>query len=151
MSLTTIKKEVLVEAAQEIAFNVFTQKIDMWWPRTYHIGKCPMVESVLEQKHGGRWFTRHEDGSEANVGYIMVWDPYQQVILAWQIDGHYQYDPKLITELEVNFIPVGTGRTRVTLEHRDLQKLMGGPKDIEGMDGGWGMIMERYKGVADAA
>jgi len=27
MSLTTIKKEVLVEAAQEIAFNVFTRII----------------------------------------------------------------------------------------------------------------------------
>jgi uncharacterized protein YndB with AHSA1/START domain len=150
MNLTTIKKEVLVDASQEIAFNVFTQKIDDWWPRTYHVGKCAMVEMLIEQKPGGRWFSRHEDGSESNTGYVMVWDPYQQLILAWQIDGNYQHDPNLVTELEVNFIPEGPKRTRVTLEHRDLQKLTGGKKDIEGMDGGWGMIMEQYKAVVDA-
>lgn len=150
MDLTTIKKEVLVEASQETAFNVFTQKMDAWWPKTHHVGKTPMVESVLEQKDGGRWFSRHEDGSEVNVGYILSWDPYAQVILAWQIDGNFKYDPKLVTEVEVNFIPEGK-RTRVMFEHRDLQKLAGGTKVIADMDNGWGMILNLYKEVTDAA
>ena len=149
MTLTTIKKEVLVKASQQTAFNVFTQKMDAWWPRTHHVGSTPMVESVLEQKPGGRWYSRHEDGSEVNVGYISTWDPFGQVVLIWQIDGNFKCDPELVTEVEVNFIPEGPASTRVTLEHRDLQKLAGGAKNVEAMDDGWGMIMELYKGVAD--
>ena len=151
MTLTTIKKEVLVKASQQTAFNVFTQKMDAWWPRTHHVGSTPMVESVLEQKPGGRWYSRHEDGSEVNVGYILTWDPFGQVVLIWQIDGNFKCDPELVTEVEVNFIPDGPGTTRVTLEHRDLQKLAGGAKNVEAMDGGWGMIMELFKVVADAS
>jgi hypothetical protein len=43
MSLTTIKKEVFINASQQTAFNVFTQKMDAWWPRTHHVGGAPMV------------------------------------------------------------------------------------------------------------
>lgn len=149
IKLTRIKKEVLVQASQETAFKVFTEKMDAWWPKTHHVGKCPMVESVLEQKPGGRWYSRHEDGSEVNVGHVLTWDPCAQVILAWQIDGNFQYVPELITEVSVDFMPEGPTSTRVVLEHRDLQKLMGGTKVVESMDEGWGMIMNLYKKVAD--
>jgi uncharacterized protein YndB with AHSA1/START domain len=144
-----VSREVWVEASQEMAFTVFTQKMDLWWPRTHHIGKCPMVESVLEGKKGGRWYSRHEDGSEANVGRVLEWNPCQHLTLAWQIDGNFQYDPELITEVVVNFIAEGPGRTRVTLEHRDMQKLLGGKKIIADMDEGWGMILNRYKQISD--
>ncbi|KAI9436386.1 hypothetical protein F5148DRAFT_1294622 [Russula earlei] len=151
INLTTIRKDVVVQASQEIAFTIFTQQMDLWWPKSHHIGKCPMVESVLEQKQGGRWFSRHEDGSEADVGKVLTWNPYSKVILAWQINGDFQYVPELVTEVEVNFIIEGPTTTRVQLEHRDLQKLMGGSKVIESMDEGWGMILNLYKEVADEA
>ncbi|MBS1566382.1 MAG: SRPBCC domain-containing protein, partial [Bacteroidetes bacterium] len=144
-SPTTIRKEVLVAASQETAFTVFTQNIDMGWPKTHHIGKCPMVEAVIEGRQGGRWYSRHEDGTEADNGYVLRWDPYGQLILVWQIDGDFRYVPDLVTEVEVNFIPEGPKSTRVILEHRDLQKLMGGSKVIESMDQGWGTIMNLYK------
>jgi len=151
IKLTTIKKEVIVHASQETAFKVFTQKIDAWWPKTHHVGKCPMVESVLEQKTGGRWFSRHEDGSEVENGHVLSWNPYAKVILAWQINGNFQYDPSLISEVEVNFVKEGPKQTRVTLEQRDLDKLGGGSKVIESMDEGWGMILNLYKKVSDEA
>jgi len=149
--LNSISKEVLVRASQETAFNVFTKKIDQWWPKTHHVGKCPMVESVLEGKTGGRWYSRHEDGSEVTIGKVLTWDPYCRLILAWQIDGNFKYDPQLETEVIVNFVPEGSGTTRVTLEHRDLQKLAGGAKIVEDMDQGWGMIMDLYKEVTNAS
>jgi hypothetical protein len=151
INLTTISKTLLVQASQETAFRVFTQHIDQWWPKTHHVGQCPMVESVLEQQQGGRWFSRHEDGSEVEIGKVLTWDPYTQVILAWQINGNFQYVPELITEVEVNFIAEGPKTTRVELAHRDLQKLMGGSKVIGQMDEGWGMILNLYKEVADEA
>ncbi len=81
----------------------------------------------------------------------MTWDPFGKLVLVWQIDGNFKCDPELISEVEVNFIPEGATSTRVLFEHRDLQKLAGGLKVVESMDEGWGLIMELYKGVADAS
>ena len=149
--MTTIRKEVIVNASQETAFNVFTTKMDSWWPKTHHIGKTPMIASILEGRRNGRWYSRHEDGSEANVGHVIDWDPFGRVVLAWQVDGNFNYDPNLITEVEVEFISKGAQSTLVRMEHRDIQKLMGGSKIIEDMDSGWGMIMNQYKEVANAS
>ncbi|MFC0518047.1 SRPBCC family protein [Mucilaginibacter angelicae] len=146
-----IRKELLVEAAQETAFNVFTQQMDLWWPKTHHIGSCAMTAAVLEPKPDGRWYTVHEDGSEANVGKVLTWDPYGRLVLAWQINGNFKYDPELVTEVEVNFITEGPKTTRVKFEHRNLDKLLGGEKVIADMDQGWGHIMNLYKAVADEA
>jgi hypothetical protein len=147
MTIESIKKELLVEASQETCFKVFTEKMDAWWPRTHHIGDCPMVESILEPGVNGRWYARHEDGSETNVGYILEWDPYAQLILAWQVNGEFKFDPGLVTEVEVNFIPEGPKHTRVKLEHKNLDRMSG--KHLEGMDEGWGYIMNLYKNVTE--
>ena len=60
-----------------------------------------------------------------------------------QINGDFLFDPELITEVEVHFIPEEPKRTKVKLEHKDLDRL-GGGKAIESMDRGWGMILELY-------
>jgi uncharacterized protein YndB with AHSA1/START domain len=143
--ITSIKKELIVETSQEIAFEVFTEKMDLWWPRTHHIGKSPMVELILEPVLNGRWYSRHEDGSEANVGHILKWEPHSRIVLAWQVNGDFKFDPELITEVEICFIPEGPESTKIKFEHRDLDRL-GGGKAVESMDEGWGMILELYKG-----
>ena len=52
--IPNIKKELIVTAPQDTCFKVFTQKMDAWWPKTHHVGKCPMVEMILEPGEGGR-------------------------------------------------------------------------------------------------
>jgi uncharacterized protein YndB with AHSA1/START domain len=148
INLTSVKKELWVEASQQTAFEVFTQKMDSWWPRTHHIGACPMTELVVETKPGGRWYSTHEDGSEADIGYVMTYEPYSQFTLCWQVNGDFKFDAGLFTEVQVQFIPEGPNTTRVKMEHKDMQKL-GGSKLIGSMDQGWGMIMERYKKQAE--
>ncbi len=148
ISLTAIKKDLTVEASQETAFKVFTEKMDLWWPRTHHVGACPMRELVLEAKHGGRWYSKHEDDSEVDIGYVQTYQPYDLFVLAWQVNSDFRYDPEMITEVIIQFIPEGPKTTRVKLEHRDLQKL-GSGKTVESMDQGWGMIMELYKQQAE--
>jgi len=149
ITIQSIKKELLVEAGQETTFKVFTQKMDLWWPRTHHVGACPMTEMVLESGENGRWYTKHEDGSEVNIGFVLKWDPYAGLTLAWQINGNFQYDPGLISEVELQFVPNGPDKTTVRFEHRDLELLGGGKKVIEDMDGGWQMILELYKNIAE--
>src|SRR4051812_22989363 len=123
LTIEAIKKELLVGASQETAFKVFTEKMDIWWPRTHHIGKTPLVESVLERRENGRWYSRHEDGSIENIGYVLTWDPYSLLVLAWQINGDFKFDPELLTEVEVQFIAEGPKQTRVKLAHKNLDKL----------------------------
>jgi len=55
INLTSIKKEFTVEASQQIAFEVFTSKMDLWWPRTHHIGSSDLTEVIIEPEVNGRW------------------------------------------------------------------------------------------------
>ncbi len=146
--IAPIKKEILVDASQETAFKVFTEKIDSWWPRTHHIGKTPMTELVLEPGINGRWYSKHEDGSEVNVGKVLEWQPYARLVLAWQINAGFQYDPDLITEAVVNFISITPSKTKVQFEHKKLHKL-GEGKAVESMNEGWGYIFELFRRCAE--
>ena len=148
-----IKKTLTVGATPEKAFEVFTAGFDRWWPRSHHIGASPLKTAILEPGVGGRWYSVHEDGSESPWGDVLAWDPPRRLIVAWRISHEWGYDPKLLTEVEVTFTPVGNGETRVELEHRGLERF--GDSDAANttrasMDGGWGMILEGYKAVADA-
>jgi len=142
--MLSIKKELILEASQATAFDVFTQHIHLWWPKTHHIGSTPMTSMFIEPGLNGRWYSTHEDGNECNVGYVLTWSPHDRIVLAWQINGDFKYDPDLITEVEVQFIPVNSKTTKIKFEHKDLHKL-GSGKAVESMDQGWGMILELYK------
>jgi hypothetical protein len=141
----------LVNAPQEKAFRVFTEKIDAWWPRKHHIGKSPLREVVLESKPGGRWYARHEDGSETNTGKVLVWDPPGRVVLGWQLTADWQFDPSFVTEVEVTFVADGPDRTWVALEHRDLDRFGEKAQTVRngiGSAQGWPFIIDEYARVA---
>jgi uncharacterized protein YndB with AHSA1/START domain len=145
--IKSIQKELLVEVPRSKAFRVFTERMDTWWPKTHHIGKTPMTRLVLECVEGGRWYSCHEDGSEADIGYVQVWQPDERLVLIWQINGDFQCDPSIVSAVEVQFIAEGPDLTRVKLEHRDLEQLGGNQKTPESMDRGWGMILDLYKNI----
>jgi uncharacterized protein YndB with AHSA1/START domain len=142
--IESIRKELVVDVSREIAFKVFTENMDLWWPRTHHIGKSPMTLFVLEPRLNGRWYSCHEGGSEQDVGYVLTWNPHELLVLAWQIDGNFKFDSTLITEVEVLFIAEAPERTRIKFEHKNLERL-GGGKAVESMDEGWGKILDLYK------
>lgn len=148
INLTSIKKEFTVEASQQTAFEVFTRKMDLWWPRSHHIGTTDMTEVAAELHEGGRWYSKHIDGSEATIGYVQTYQPYDLFVLAWQIDADFKCNPDLMTEVVVEFIPESSKSTRVKFEHKDLHKL-GNGKVVDSMDEGWGQIMNLYKQFAD--
>ena len=112
--------------------------------REHHIGESPLTRAVLEPGPGGRWYAVSEDGSDCNTGKVLVWEPPRRLVLAWQITAQWKFDPSFSTEVEVNFIPEGGKRTRVELEHRNLDRY--GAEAVElrkGMDApeGWGKTL----------
>lgn len=145
-----IHKSFTVRATREKAFEVFTRGFDRWWPRTHFIGPSPLTEAVLEPGVGGRWFSRHEDGSEQLWGDVLVWDPPARLVLAWRISHEWGYDPNLLTEVDVHFTEVGAGETRVDFEHRGLERFGDSEAAVRtraGMETGWTLILESFKAV----
>ena len=106
-----VRKSITVKADAARAFAVFTGRIGSWWPRSHCIASSPQKDVVLEPKVGGRWFEIGEDGSQCNWGMVLAWEPPLRVLLAWQINANWKYDPELVTEVEVTFTPVEGGAT----------------------------------------
>ncbi|HVM99167.1 MAG TPA: SRPBCC family protein [Caulobacteraceae bacterium] len=150
---SAIRKTLFLKATREKAFSVFTEGFGRWWPSTHYIGDSPLKLAVLEPGVGGRWYGLHEDGIERPWGEVLVWEPPARLVLAWRIDHSFGYDPNLLTEVDVRFIALEDGRTRLEFEHRDLERF-GDSEAAErtrtSMDGGWGMILGRFQEAAEA-
>ena len=92
----TVRKAVVVETDRQHAFEVFTAGVDTWWLRTYHVGTAPLDEMIIEQKEGGRCYARDADG-EWDWGRVLVWQPPERVVFAWQLTADWKYDPSFET------------------------------------------------------
>jgi uncharacterized protein YndB with AHSA1/START domain len=145
-----IRKSIVVKAAADKAFAVFTGNMTRWWPAAYSIGATPIKEVVLEPRTGGRWFERGEDGLECQWGKVLAWEPPSRVLLAWQIDGSWKYDADLITELDVRFAAHGAKETRVDFEHRHLERLGEAAEIVRAqLESGWPGLLEAYAAAAE--
>ncbi len=146
-----VRKTITVKAPPARAFEVFTARMIRWWRPDHHIGKSPMQDVVLEPRVGGRWYEVGEDGSVCEWGKVLAWDPPRRLILAWQLNHDWQYDPDFVTELEVRFAAEGDG-TRVDLEHRNLERFgdhVAGVRRALDAPGGWMGALEAF--AADVA
>lgn len=151
---SVVRHTITVPASQEKAFAIFTERQDLWWPRSHKIGPAALERPVLEPREGGRWYERDVDGSECDWGKVLVWEPPSRLVLAWQITAEWAYDHDLLTEVEVRFVPEGSDRTRVELEHRGLEaygERLGEMRDTFGSPQGWPGILERFAAAAAAA
>ena len=145
----SVRKTVLVNATPEHAFRVFTDGVDTWWPRQHHIGKAPMKRVLIEGKVGGRCYSEQTDGADCDWGSVLVWDPPRRFVLAWQINASWQFESDLSrsSEVEVRFIPEGSGMTRVDLEHRHFDRLGEGGEGMRtAVDGpmGWNETLRLF-------
>jgi uncharacterized protein YndB with AHSA1/START domain len=107
---------------------------------------------VLEPRVGGRWYAVGEDGSSCQTGFVIAWRPPEELVLAWQINAEWQYDPDLVTEVQVKFIAQSAGITRIELEHRHLDRMgENAAKARSAVDSpnGWGAILESFRICAE--
>jgi uncharacterized protein YndB with AHSA1/START domain len=146
---TPVRKSITVKASQEQAFDVFTAGFDTWWPRSHHIGKSPMKQTIMECHLGGRCYSQQIDGSECAWGQILLWEPPHRFVIAWQINPQWQFEPDLAksSEVEVRFTPEPDGSTRVDLEHRHFERHGAGFEAMRtGVNGqgGWSDILQSY-------
>jgi len=144
-----VRRTLVVNASVEDAFEVFTDEIDTWWPRSHHIGRTDMTRIAIEGRPNGRCFTQHTDGSEYDWGRVLVWEPPGHLVLAWQVTHGWAHQPDLskCSEIEVHFLSLGRETTRVELEHRFFDRAgIGGDAMRAAVDApnGWNKVLGQY-------
>ena len=148
---TAVRTAVVVEAPVERAFSVFTKGIGSWWRPDHHLLEGELAEMVFEPRVGGHVFDRGADGSECRWARVLVYEPPRRVVISWDINTQWQLetDHERTSEVEVRFVPEGANRTRVTLEHRNLDRHgegWEGMRDAVGSPEGWS---EGLRGFAE--
>ena len=150
MSIAPIVQSVEVKAPPARAFELFTHQMGAWWPHGKTIGKNPHAAIVVEPKDGGRWFERDAEGNETQWGKVLAWQPPGRLLLAWQLSTTWAFDPQLITEVELSFAALPNGGTRVTLEHRNLERFgTDAEKHAASIRGGWPTLVGLFAQYAD--
>ena len=152
---SAVQKTLNVDVPIERAFAMFTEKMGAWWPATHHIAKEPFADITVERRPGGRWYERAADGTECDWGRVTVWEPPRRVAFSWHLQGDWSFDPnpEKASEVEVRFFEAGAGKTRVELEHRNLERHGADWEKLRaGVDspGGWSAILEQFTKAAAA-
>lgn len=147
-----IRKTIEVRAPIARAFEVFADRMGQWWHKEHSIAKgTTQLDVVIEPRAGGRWYEVGADGSEHVWGRVLAYEPPGRLLLAWQLTREFQYDPDFETTVEVRFTE-RDGLTVVEFEHRDLERMGADAVELlEGMDGGWAMLLGKFKAKLEEA
>jgi uncharacterized protein YndB with AHSA1/START domain len=149
-----VRRSVLVDTDPARAFSIFTARMGAWWPKGHSVNQgSKQADVVVEPRPGGRWFERGEDGSECPWGHVIAWDPPGRVLLAWQLDANWTFNPALVTEVEVTFMKEGDGKTRVLLEHQLIERfgeLAARTREALDSPHGWQGIIDLYAALVAA-
>jgi uncharacterized protein YndB with AHSA1/START domain len=146
---TSVRTSIVVEAPIERAFSVFTEDFGSFKPRDHNLLQAEIAETVFEPHVGGHLYDRGVDGSECRWARVLAYEPPTRVAFSWDISPHWQIETDLerTSEVEVRFISETPDRTRVELEHRNLDRHGAGWEGVrDGVDSGdgWPLYLERF-------
>jgi uncharacterized protein YndB with AHSA1/START domain len=109
-----VHKTILVRCPIEVAFRVWTEQIDRWWPKGHSRSGDPGTLVFLERHLGGRLYERTRDGVEYTWGEVLVWEPPRQVVYSWYLGSRAEQP----TRVDVRFSATAEGHTQVDVTHR---------------------------------
>lgn len=146
---TSVRIEVVVGAPIERAFRVFIEQFDRIKPREHNLLPVDIAETVFEPRVGGHVYDRGVDGSECRWARVLAYEPPHRVVISWDIDPEWQLEtnPDRTSEVEIRFVAESAERTRVELEHRNLDRHgigWQGERESVGSKGGWPLYLQRY-------
>ena len=150
---TSIRTSIVVEAPIERAFAVFVEDFDRVKPREHNMLGADIAETVFEPHVGGHIYDRGVDGSECRWARVLAYEPPDRLVFTWDISPRWQLedDPERASEVEVRFVAETPERTRVELEHRNLDRhgdgWQGFADGVRGGDG-WPLNLQRFAEVA---
>jgi uncharacterized protein YndB with AHSA1/START domain/uncharacterized protein YciI len=128
-----VRREVLVDAGPEAAFEVFTARIGAWWPVAGHsvYGAGTAVSFA-----GGRLLEQSAAGQEAVWGTVTCWEPPHSLAFTW----HPGTTPEQASHVTVTFAAAGD-QTLVTLEHSGWESFAEPAAARADYDHGWPQVL----------
>jgi uncharacterized protein YndB with AHSA1/START domain len=144
-----VRRDIVVEASSEKAFSVFTERLGDIKPPEHNLLEAPIAETVFEPRVGGHIYDRATDGTVCRWARVLVYDPPRRVVFSWDIGPTWQLEtnPENASEVEVRFIEEAADRTRVELEHRNIDRHGPGWEAVAdgvGHDQGWPLYLARF-------
>jgi uncharacterized protein YndB with AHSA1/START domain len=146
---TATHHSIVVDAPIERAFSVFTDGFGTFKPREHNLLQVDIADTVFEPHVGGNIYDRGVDGSECRWARVLAYEPPNRVVFSWDISPRWQIETDLdkTSEVEVRFIAESPDRTRVELEHRNLDRHGPGweaERDGVAGDQGWPLYLDRF-------
>jgi uncharacterized protein YndB with AHSA1/START domain len=149
MTEAVVRKQIVVEAPAERAFAVFTERFGDFKPPEHNLLGAAIERTVFEPRVGGYIYDRAVDGTECRWARVLVFDPPKRVVFSWDISPQWQVEtePEHTSEVEIQFVAETPERTRVELEHRNIDRHGPGWESVrDGVeaDQGWPLYLARY-------
>ena len=147
-----VHRTITVDAPIERAFAVFTTQFGDFKPPEHNMLGVPIAETVFEPFVGGHIYDRGTDGSECRWARVLTFEPPDRVVVSWDISPNWQIetDPEHTSEVEIRFVAESPDRTRLELEHRNIERHgpgWEGVRDGVADDAGWTLYLDRYAEV----
>lgn len=152
-----VRRQVVVDVPIDRAFEVFVERFGDFKPKEHNLLGAPITETRFEPHVGGHIYDRAEDGSECRWARVLAYEPPHRVVFSWDISPSWQIeaDRANASEVEVRFVAETPERTRLELEHRNLDRHGPGWESVRdgvGDEAGWPLYLARYADVvAEAA
>lgn len=132
-----IRREIVVEADQDTAFEAFTARIGRWWPVAEH--SVHGAGSTVEFE-GGQIVERSAGGETAVWGVVTTWDPPGEVAFTW----YPGRGPDGASQVRVTFTGIGD-QTRVRLEHSGWEIYDDPAAARAEYNQGWPIVLDCYR------
>jgi uncharacterized protein YndB with AHSA1/START domain len=151
-----VRRQVVVDAPIDRAFEVFVERFGDFKPKEHNLLGAPITETRFEPHVGGHIYDRAEDGSECRWARVLAYEPPHRVVFSWDISPSWQIeaDEANASEVEVRFVAEAPERTRLELEHRNLDRHGPGWESVRdgvGDKEGWPLYLARYADVVAGA
>ena len=138
-----VKKTVYAACGPNEAFEIFTDRIDAWWPKDTHSivasrGDGEPKSIVFEPQTGGRIYELSADGTIHDWGRVVEADRGKKLLFSWYVGRA----PHEASEIEIRFEDAGDKGTRVDLEHRNWDRFGAEAQAIrDRYNSGWDFVL----------
>jgi uncharacterized protein YndB with AHSA1/START domain len=141
-TMAPIRREVVVAAPPQRAFDLFTASVGQWWPMATHSVFGAGATVAFEN---GRLVERRGE-EEAEWGTVLAWEPPHLLRMTW----HPGNPVEEATDLTVRFVPHEAG-TRVELEHTGWERHARGEEAARGYGDGWPVVLCGFSAFVEPA
>ncbi len=144
-----VRSSVEVSLPPHAAFRLFVVRLADWWPLETHSVFGDRAESVeVEQHVGGRIIESGRGGETADWGVVTEWDEPARIAFTW----HPGQEASFATAVEVSFMEVAGGATRVDLVHSGWERRgEDAPRLMESYGPGWTHVLAQFRRLSEGA